>query len=134
MLQKQEIKSGLVQFYGSENFYRHSMLRDYVYTDGIKYLADSCESYWLIDAILSWQLEKRVREQEFQRWILKRTISSNFSKQKSFLLSLSDGNGNDIVVQDAELNLPQVIEYSDFPLDEIELWLENNTLYLLSER
>lgn len=30
----------LAQFTGSERFYRHAMVRDVVFTEGIKYVAD----------------------------------------------------------------------------------------------
>jgi hypothetical protein len=41
-------------------------------------------------------------------------------------LICSDGNDNIVYTQH--------IEYTDFPIAEITLWFENNTIYLPSER
>ena len=41
----------LRQFTGSEHWYRHSLNRAVVYTDGAKYVADQVGAYWLLDEI-----------------------------------------------------------------------------------
>ena len=39
------------QFYGSEHWYRHGLVRTILYTDGVMYVADAAGAYWLIDEI-----------------------------------------------------------------------------------
>jgi hypothetical protein len=44
-------KADLIQFTGSEHWYHHAMVRDVLYTDGVKYVAETAGAYWLIDEI-----------------------------------------------------------------------------------
>jgi hypothetical protein len=111
----------LEQFIGSELFYRH--FTGLVYTEGVKYVADHCGAYWLIDAIASYQFSPKIQRDEmlkdFQLWTLQ------VNPDKSALL---------ICGRDAEeLAFSQAIEYTDFPLDEIRFYLSNNVLMLPSE-
>jgi hypothetical protein len=41
----------LRQFTGTEQWYRHGIVRDVLFTDGAKYVADQAGAYWLIDEI-----------------------------------------------------------------------------------
>jgi hypothetical protein len=41
----------LAQFTGSEQWYRHRIVRDVLFTDGAKYVADAGGAYWLLDEI-----------------------------------------------------------------------------------
>jgi hypothetical protein len=34
-------RDDLIQFTGSEHWYRHAMVRDVLYTDGVKYVAET---------------------------------------------------------------------------------------------
>src|SRR3989304_933089 len=52
------IMTDLSQFTGTETWWKHPIFRSYTYTDGVKYVADSCKAYWLIDAILSNQIRR----------------------------------------------------------------------------
>lgn len=117
MLSKVEILETLSNFTGSEHYYRHPL--NVIYTDGIKYLADTCECYWLIDAVASWQFEDKVKQEEFQ------VIKLKVNEDNSALLTIDDGNDNVIATQ--------IIEYTDFPLPEIVVWFENGVLYLPTE-
>lgn len=111
----------LSQFTGTDNWYRHWM--GFTYTDGVKYVADEADAYWLLDAIGSYQKEKMVagnrRLQEFQLWEL------NVEDHKG-ILTLREDSGQPIVVE-------QHIEYTDFPLAYIKLYLEGGVLLLPSE-
>ena len=64
---------------GSENFYRHNLAKNFIYTDGVKAVADKCESYWFIDSILSHQLHDAVKKEPFQVWDLKRVKDNQFT-------------------------------------------------------
>ena len=41
--------SGLSQFTGSQTWYRHSLLRHILYTEGARYVAEQAGSHWLLD-------------------------------------------------------------------------------------
>ena len=41
----------LRQFTGTEQWYRHGLARNILFTDGAKYLADEAGAYWLLDEI-----------------------------------------------------------------------------------
>ena len=103
---------------GSENFNINS-LTGYIFTDGVKELAEDCNAFWLIDLILSHQCESLVRKQPFQVWDLKRVNDSKF------IIIATDGNHNDVTSQE--------IPFSDFPFDLATLWLVNNCLMLPCE-
>ncbi|MGA9381161.1 MAG: DUF6876 family protein [Phormidium sp.] len=49
MLSAEQLKSQLSHFTGTDNYYKHWL--GFQYTDGIKFLADNAECYWLLDAI-----------------------------------------------------------------------------------
>jgi len=44
-------EADLAQFTGSEQLYRHSLVKRFCYTDGVKYIAERAGAYWLIDEI-----------------------------------------------------------------------------------
>ena len=111
--------SNLANFYGSENLYFRPIARDWKYTDGIKFLSDNGAS-WLVDAILSHL--KHTRKLFGQDFI----VAKLKVKDRSAMLTFDDGNDNILA--------HQKIEYTDFPLPEISIYCENNTLMLPSER
>lgn len=111
------LQSDLAHFTGTENWYKHWFGRG-LYTNGVKYLADAAGAYWLIDAIMSWQILEEVWVQPFQTWTLK-------VEDKSGVLSCDDGDGNIIKVQE--------IDHTDFPMSEIKLWFVDGVLMLPSE-
>ena len=111
----------LAQFTGSENWYRHGINRAVLFTDGAKYIADQAGAYWLLDEIAIIQPHnKRVAAEEFQVWKL--TVKPD----RTAILACEDGNGRTV--------FKKTLEYTDFPAERAELWFENNTIYLPSER
>ena len=116
-LAKLKFIADLAQFTGTENYYKH-WLGGFRYTDGVKFLADEAEAYWLLDAIFSHQLRK-VRTMPFQLWTLTVTNSNA-------VLSMKEDTGSAEVVH-------QDIPYTTFPLDEIKLYLIDGVLLLPSE-
>ncbi|WP_203072740.1 DUF6876 family protein [Falsiroseomonas ponticola] len=105
------LREQLAQFTGSSTFTRHSLLRRMIMTEGVSWLADHAQSHWLTDAIASYQHEPRVSEEHFQVWRLRVNPET-----RSATLHMTNGNS------DAEM-VRQEIDYTDFPLDEITLWL-----------
>ncbi|WP_193200221.1 DUF6876 family protein [Nostoc sp. MG11] len=115
----EELIADLEQFTGSEVVHRHwlGVLR---YTEGVKYLAQATQCYWLLDAIGSYQqrLGSNPRLREFQVW---RLVMEN---QSGVLICEED--------TDKEV-LRQQIKYTNFPLPEITLYLAQKVLMLSSE-
>ena len=89
----------LKQFTASEQFYRHGLSRNHIYTEGVQFLAERAQAYWLLDKIA-----------------LQVTVSSDCSAT----LTTEDGNGK--VLRTEKLS------YTDFPLREIALWSVRNEL------
>jgi len=112
----------LSRFTGSESWYRHGLVRDILFTDGAKYVADQGGAYWLLDEIALAQRfnDKITTAEEFQVWTL--TVRPD----RSATLACGDGNGRTVFEKE--------IEHTDFPAERVELWFENNTIYLPSER
>jgi hypothetical protein len=113
-IDKEKILSNLEEFSGTETYYKWSSKIHF--TDGIKYLADQCECYWLIDIVGSYAFT--FAGQDFLTFNLK-------VEDESGVVTVTDGNDNILATQE--------IEYTDFPLDEINIWFSNNVIYLPSE-
>jgi hypothetical protein len=78
-------------------------------------------AYWLFDAILSYQNEKVLRNVNFQIW--------NFRQQRkdlSWLLTCRQDS-------DKKPLISQVIEFRDFPIEEIKIWVIDKVALLPSE-
>ena len=112
-----EIQNELSQFTGTENYYRHPFGINY--TDGVKYMAESCGAYWLIDVVASYQHETNIKDEPFQ--VYKLFVKND----KSAKIEISDGNNNVLAVQE--------LEFTDFPLTEFELWCIEKVCILPSE-
>jgi hypothetical protein len=112
--------SDLAQFTGSDNWYRHGINRNVLYTDGAQHVAEHGGAYWLLDEIATIQpYDKAVAAEEFQVWKLA------VHPDRSATLSCDDGNSNIVFTKR--------IEYTDFPLDQITLYFANSVIHLPSE-
>ena len=116
-MNKEQITAELIQFTGTEHYYRHPF--GFNYTDGVRFVAKECKAYWLIDEIASWRLVEKIKREEFLVYKLK------VNEDRTADLSIEDGNDNIIA--------RQKIEFTDFPLEEITMWFTNGVLYLPSE-
>jgi hypothetical protein len=113
-------EADLRQFTGSECWYRHALVRDILFTDGAKYLADEAGAYWLLDEIaLAQKFNARVTAEAFQLWTL--TVKPD----ETATLTCEDGNGKPVFAK--------AIAWTDFPLTEITLYYTDRTILLPSE-
>lgn len=97
----------LSQFYGTEGYHRFNVLMpNMVLTDGAQYVAEQLGAFWLMDAIASYF--GKYKSNEFA--VAKLTVSDSKAQ-----LVIEDGNDGELVKQD--------IEYTDFPLPEITLYV-----------
>lgn len=68
-----DIRSALSMQTGTSHYWRVCPFKNApVITDGVKVMIDMCEAYWLVNHIASYQVEERVRKEEFQVWKLER--------------------------------------------------------------
>lgn len=113
--------ASLSQFTGTEQWYRHTLNRHMLYTDGARHVAEAGGAYWLLDEIvLAQRFSHTVAREAFQLWTL------HVSADRSATLSCDDGNG--IIVY------TKAIPFTDFPLPTIALYFENNVICLPAER
>lgn len=112
-------ESDLRQFTGTETWYRHPFKRSILYTDGVKYVADTAGAYWLIDEIVFAQAKQAVAAQPFQHWKL--TVRPD----STATLACEDGNCNIVCTKE--------LSFTDFPLAEIGFFFTDNVILLPSE-
>lgn len=132
MMNAETLLQNLQHFCGSEQYYKHGL--GLCYTDGIKYLAENAQCYWLIDAIASHQptAKKNPRLKEFQLWFLHVGTGHEFIKPKA-------GNAavltcwEDTPKAESKPVIIQQIPFTDFPLKEIKLYLKEKILLLPDE-
>jgi hypothetical protein len=111
------LESELQGFCGSENFYRASF--GLIVTDGVKYLADKAQAWWLVDLIASYQ--PKTRPLDFQLWEI----------------NLLPGKKAEVTCKaDSDVLCPTVLQkigYTDFPLKRLKLYVRDNVLMLPGE-
>jgi len=108
----------LRNFGGTETWFRHSLYRKYLYTEGVQYVAETGGAYWLIDKIFDCQsCVPKLQNEEFCVWTL--TLNKDGQGAK---LTCTDGNETQLYAEN--------ILFTDFPLESVSLWLTNNTLLL----
>jgi hypothetical protein len=95
---KTPTKADLMQFTGSEHWYRHAMVRDVLYTDGVRYVAETVGAYWLIDEIaFAQQGDSLLAAEEVQSWRL------NVNADHTAMLTCEDGNGGVVFTKAIDL-------------------------------
>ena len=96
--------AALDQFTGTAQYWR--VARQFVITDGVKYLAETAACFWLIDAAISHLLEIGTSD-----WfVLVRTEVSG----SSAVMIYEDGDGSE--------HARQEIAYTDLPLSTVRLY------------
>jgi len=109
MLEKQELLNGLAHCIGTEGYHFNALFgRNFVYTDGIKFLLENADCYWLLDAVFSYR-----KTQEFQVWELE------VFADKTAVLTMKEDTNCPLIVE-------QKIHHTSFPLDNIKLYAVND--------
>lgn len=116
---KIDLVNALAGFTGSELFYKHSIGK-FIYTDGVKYLAEQARCYWLLDVVGSYQHLKKVKEVPFQLWEL------TVNEDQTALVTMKEDSDTPVIVK-------QKLPYTDFPLPYIKLYLTDGVVMLPSE-
>lgn len=94
----------LAGFSGSDQFYRHGLLRRFVYTQGVATMAEQCGAHWLIDVAASHQANRAMQRicEGFQLWTLQQ-----LDGRSAVVTCRRDTNEAPAVTQE--------LEFTDFP-------------------
>jgi hypothetical protein len=76
MMNEQEFNNELKQFTGSEYLYKYIL--GLKITEGVKFACQTAKCWWFADIIASYQLDERIRKEEFQVW----TLTVKMGKEK----------------------------------------------------
>jgi len=123
-VQVNEIIEGLQHFHGTEMFYQIPLLRTR-FTDGLKYLSEVAECFWLITdtSVIAKSL---INKSEFVTIDFRR-LSKEKQDYSGYEAEIIYTDGNDNILEKHGYRV------TDFPLDELRLFFVNNTLMLPSE-
>jgi hypothetical protein len=115
-----EILVELSYFTGTESYHSYKIptKQEYMLTDGVNYLCRTCECYWLMDYIISLQNHSLIKDQQFQLWRL-------YLVENKWNICCEDGNKKTLY--------HATIDFSDFPLNGITVWLIDGVILLPSE-
>jgi hypothetical protein len=100
-----ELLSYLSQFIGTEHYYR--LLPTFVVTDGLKYLMDEADCYWLAQLYGLHLMDVDFNQNPF-------TVLKFVRKGEGGIVNIEDGNGVALA--------RQRLDYTDFPLDQYSLY------------
>lgn len=119
-----EIRNNLETFTGTETFYNIPLLKTR-FTDGIKYLADAANCFWLVTdvSVIAKSLMNRSRFITIDFKKLSKEMQDYIGYEA--IIEYSDGNGR----------ILETHKYhsTDFPLNKLRLFFTEDTLYLPSE-
>ena len=117
-MKKGKLLEALKSFTGTQQYFFHPLFKAFKYTDGVRFLAKNAGCYWLLELIFSHQTFAAIKGEEFQKWTLQK-------KEDACTVTVSDGNGNHIKTIE--------ISFTDFPLQEFNLWFCDGVLLLPNE-
>lgn len=119
MLSASELRTNLAHFRGDLERYRLSINDRIISTPGVKYLAENAGAFWLADAIASHfhaGSPLRIAMEEDSDLIYMHFWNLKVNREvKTAVLTCRKDSGMEPIVK-------QEIEYTDFPLDEIDIW------------
>ncbi len=119
-----ELRNNLETFTGTETFYRIPLLNTR-FTDGIKYLAEAADCFWLVTDVSV--IAKSLMNRSYFVTIDFKKLSEEMQDAIGYeaIIKYSDGNGNILETHK--------YHYTDFPLDELRLFFTDGTLLLPRE-
>lgn len=113
------LKRDLDCFIGTEFWHRHSLNRNVLFTDGVKYFADQVGGYWLLDIIATQPEILSTMRDGFA------TIELDVNNDATGEVICDDGNGN--------LSYRRTLEYTDAPEGTWRFFFANSVIMLPSE-
>lgn len=114
-----EMRQTLPYFIGSQKYYVHRFLNLKLnITEGVKYIRDTADCFWLMD-LIAVTINMYPVPMRFCLCYRSHTDDWYFTAKSLY--------------NDKTLHYKKVIDYSDFPLESIEILFANNIVYLQSE-
>ncbi len=113
MLSPTELQDSLCQFTDTEAYHGLTIFGNLLSTDGIKFLAEKAQAFWLVTLIASYQPKLRNKYPEvwaFQVWEM------NVRPDKSAVITCASDC-------DEEAVITEEIPFTDFPLPYIKLYV-----------
>jgi hypothetical protein len=120
-LSKAELQAALRHFSGTEQYYKTGFRTRC--TDGVYFLAENAQCYWLLDII-----DSVAPYGDFA--VAELTVTEEEGRRSAKVVI---DNGHDKQSRDYKLFHTQAIEYTDFPLDTIKLYVQDGVILLPSE-
>lgn len=113
-----ELRAGLAGFHGTSAYHRVTLSRAFVATDGVRWLCENANCFWLMDLIMSYQPEcrKDPRLREIQFWRITLDTREDGRKYGSARVTCYYDKDEPAFSQD--------VPATDFPLDAFDLYVE----------
>lgn len=118
MANQKKLLSELAGFHATEQYYK--VYPTVMLTDGVHFLFKKASSYWIADIVYWFQSLPVVAKEPFQVYELKVNL-----EKSTAVMVCTDGNEN--ILKEKR------IEYTDFPLETMKLYYQNQVLMLPSE-
>ena len=118
-LSQTELLEQLLYFTGTTQWYHLPGMKQYTYTDGVRFLAQQAGAYWLLEHIFLHQSDEKINKEPFQNW--KIVVNDD----NSATITVDEGNGKVLKT----FNIP----FTDFPIKEYEMYFIDNVLLLKGE-
>lgn len=107
------------QFTGTTAYYQYSPLfANFLLTDGTKFLAEKAECYWLMDKIAALQIHPTIKNHPQLRTIQFWKLTVHDDRSATLLC---EWDYNEMVYEER-------IDYTDFPLDSVKVWVQRTRL------
>ena len=121
-----QLRDALRGFICTANWYSHPLTKRLVYTDGVRHLAQICESYWLIDLIALQFLPELIKTSK--DWFY--SVRINVNDDQTGEVIVTDGNSKKPILTE-RLSYTTFPEVKNFMLFIESMDNENNTYCLL---
>lgn len=120
-MNREELLQNLPQFIGTENYHKLTLVRDVVFTDGVKFFAENAGggAYWLMDIIASQPEIRDTARAGFADITL--SVDPGFRGT----IRVTDGNGHMTYTRD--------LDYTDCPEGEWKFFYTDGVVMLTSE-
>lgn len=127
--EQDEILKELSNFTGTERYYQASILYKLNLTEGIQFLRNRLNCYWLIDIVGSVKHLKQIQENDFIVWKIKVNLDKSF-----IVRAYKDYSSEETEEENKKYLLyEQKGKFTDFKLNEYEFYQQGEVLLLKSE-
>lgn len=112
-----QLRADLSQFTGTETWYRHSLQKSFLYTEGVQYFAEHAGCYWFLDIIATeiFQLQK-----QWPFLVIELDVVGTKAQIRT-----TDGNENQVWTRS--------VSFTDCPEGRFKFYLVDNICLLPSE-